>query len=531
LNQRLTFLLVLTTLFFYSCARVGHPTGGIKDILPPVTISASPDFNSVNFKNDKVKISFNEYIKFKDLNKQLVISPPMTYSPIITPMGYPSKHITIKIKDTLKENTTYTFNFGNAIIDNAEGNPLKRFKYLFSTGQFIDSSHVKGTVHDAFLQKIKQNITVMLYAADSTFYDSIIYEKKPNYVTNTLDSVGFFISNIKEGQYYLYALDDKNNNLLFNPKDEKIAFIKESIDVSKDSSFQLNLFQELPDFNIKNISQASKNHIIIGYEGLLTSSIDEVLNKEKQTIDFISYKDKKTDSIHIWHKDIDTDSISIKIKKQDTIITKYLRLRSKEIDSLQIKKGIESTLHLNDSLYILSNTPLSKIDDQYIKLMKKDSTEVNFSIIHEKLNNRFLIDFNKDEKSEYLLKILPNAITDYFGSKNDSLQFKFNTKKKEFYGSLTISLKHNNKTALILQLLTEKGVVLKTIPVGKNQQINFDFLKPNKYKIRVIIDENNNNKWDSGNLLEQEQPEEVLYYPKTIEVRSNWSITEEFVLN
>lgn len=531
MNQRLTVLVLLATLFNYSCARVGRPTGGIKDILPPVTISASPDFNSLNFKEKKIKISFNEYIKFKDLNKQLVISPPMTYTPIITPMGYPSKYITIKIKDTLKENTTYTFNFGNAIIDNAEGNPLKKFKYLFSTGKFIDSSRVKGVVHDAFLQKTKQNIIVMLYAADSTFYDSIVYKKKPNYVTNTLDSIGFDISNIKNGKYYLYALDDKNNNLLFNPKDEKIAFIKESIDVIKDSTFQLNLFKEIPNFNITNISQASKNHIIIGYEGQLKASIDEVLNKSEQSLNFISYKDKKTDSIHIWHKDVDTDSIFVKIKKQDTIITRHIRLRSKEIDSLQLKKSIESTLHLNDSLYIVSNTPLSKINDQLIKLVKKDSTEVSFTVFHKKLSNRFLIDFNKDEKSEYSLKILPNAITDFFGSKNDSLHFKFNTKKKEYYGSLTISLKNNNKTALILQLLTEKGALLKTVFVGDNKLVNFDFLKPNKYKVRVIFDKNNNNKWDSGNLLKQVQPEEVLYYPKVIEVRSNWSITEEFILN
>lgn len=304
MKQKLTVLLVLTTFFYSSCARVGRPTGGIKDVLPPVSISASPSFSSVNFKDNKIKISFNEYIKLKDLNKQLVISPPMKYAPLITPMGYPSKYISIQIMDTLKENTTYTFNFGNAIIDNAEGNPLKRFKYLFSTGVFIDSSRVKGSVQDALLQERKQNITVMLYAADSTFYDSILYKQKPNYVTNTLDSVGFLISNIKNGKYYLYALDDKNNNLLYNPKDEKIAFIEEPVDVSKDSAFQLNLFQELPNFSIKNISQLSKNHLVIGYEGHLMAQVEDVFNQEKQLLDFVSYKDKDMDSIHVWYKNV-----------------------------------------------------------------------------------------------------------------------------------------------------------------------------------------------------------------------------------
>lgn len=531
MNQKITVLLVITTFIYSSCARVGRPTGGIKDVLPPVTISASPSFNSVNFKDKKIKISFNEYIKLKDLNKQLVISPPMDFSPLISPMGYPSKYISIQIKDTLKENTTYTFNFGNAIIDNAEGNPLKRFKYLFSTGEFIDSSLVKGAIQDAFLQKTSHNITVMLYAADSTFYDSIIYKQKPNYITNTLDSITFLISNIKNGKYYLYALEDKNNNLLFNSKDEKIAFLKEPINVSSDSTFLLNLFHEVPNFSIKNVLQLSKNHIVIGYEGLLKAQVKTIIDQGKKTIDFVSYKDRKTDSIHIWYKNVDTDSINILIQKRDTIISKQIRLRSKKLDSLQLKKSVESTLHLNDSLYILSNTPIIKINKNFIKLQKKDSSEVRFRILHEKLNNRFLIDFNKEEKSVYSLTLFPNAITDFFGSKNDSLQFTLNTKKKEFYGSLSIILKGRGKTPLILQLLTEKGELLKTVFVEKKKQINFDLLKPRKYKIRIIYDANKNKRWDSGNVLNHRQPETIRYYPKTIEVRSNWSITEEFVIN
>ena len=525
------FFVVIILLVLSSCARVGRPTGGDKDVLPPISISASPDFETLNFKATKIKINFDEYIKFKELNKQLIISPPLNHAPEITPLGYPSKQISIKIIDTLRENTTYTFNFGNAIVDNSEGNPLKRFKYLFSTGSYIDSSYVSGTIQDAFLQETKQNISVMLYAADSTYYDSIVYKQKPNYVTNTLDSIGFSLTNIKKGDYFLFALDDLNNNLLFNPKDEKIAFIKEPIHVTSDSIFQLHLFKEMPSFAIKNVAQLSKNHIVIGYEGFLEATVNAVFDKNNKPVDFVSFKAKETDSIFLWHKDVETDSLFIKIQKQDTVVTKSVRLRSKEIDSLRLKKSIDHLLHFNDSLFILSNIPIVKVKSELIKLIKKDSSVVPFSIVKEKYNNKFLIDFLKEENTDYALQILPDAVTTFLGQQNDTLQFKFKTKEKKSYGEITVSLINKNKLPIILELLTEKGNLIRRKQPQESTTILFDFLKPNKYKLRLIIDENANNKWDSGNFLEKKQPERVIYHQKTIEVRANWTISEEFIIN
>ena len=133
-------LIILVML--YSCARRGRPIGGEKDIDAPILISATPDHKSVNFDTKKIRINFNEYIKLEDVNKQLVISPPMENQPIISPVGTASKFINIKILDTLKENTTYTLNFGNSVKDNNEGNVLEQFKYVFSTGNYIDSLNV-----------------------------------------------------------------------------------------------------------------------------------------------------------------------------------------------------------------------------------------------------------------------------------------------------------------------------------------------------------------------------------------------------
>lgn len=522
-------LMIVLILSFYTCARVGRPTGGEKDILPPISINASPDFESLNFEGNKIKINFNEYIKFDDLNRQLVISPPLNSAPDITPLGFPSKQITIKIKDTLKPNTTYTFNFGNAITDNSEGNPLKQFKYLFSTGNHIDSLAVSGTTKDAFLSESPANVSILLYKVDSTFTDSTIFKRKPNYVSSTLDSIGFSVTNIKNGSYYLVALADKNKNLLFDPKTDKIGFVENAIVVEKDSIYQLELFLEQPQFSIKNVSELSQNHIIIGYEGILSAFIEKLIDKDDYTVDFISYKDEDKDSLHVWHKTIATDSLDIFIKQKDTLVRHSQFLRSKEFDSIQLTKNVSNIVHLRDSLYILSNTPIVDIDKDKIRLIDKDSTEIPFQIISNTLPTKFLIDFEKQEASTYFLSILPSAISDFLGQANDSLAFKFNTKKYADYGTLNFKVTSENSN-IIFELLTTKGKLVAREFIQTTKELKFNNLQPGNYQIRAIFDTNKNNKWDTGNYLEKKQPERVLYYPKTIEVRANWTISEVFNL-
>ncbi|MCK5814829.1 MAG: Ig-like domain-containing protein, partial [Flavobacteriaceae bacterium] len=196
--MKFRFFYILIGLFvLQSCAKRGSLMGGEKDITAPVFIISEPAHESINFDAEKIRLNFSEYIKLKELNQQLVISPPMKHQPEITPIGTASKTINIKITDTLKKNTTYTFNFGNSVEDNNEGNILRSFKYVFSTGDYIDSLKVRGTVTDAFEEKPSENISIMLYEVTEDFTDSIIYKERPNYIGNTLDTVAFEITNLK----------------------------------------------------------------------------------------------------------------------------------------------------------------------------------------------------------------------------------------------------------------------------------------------------------------------------------------------
>ena len=143
----LFFLLTIVALM--QCAKRGTPTGGPKDIAPPILVRSTPANMSINFKSNKIRLYFDELIKLKDVQEQLIVSPPLKYNLEISPQGGASKYVEIKIKDTLKANTTYTLNFGQSIQDNNEGNPSSFLTYVFSTGDYIDSLQVSGVVKDA----------------------------------------------------------------------------------------------------------------------------------------------------------------------------------------------------------------------------------------------------------------------------------------------------------------------------------------------------------------------------------------------
>ena len=261
----LTLLLIVV---FQSCAKRGTPDGGPEDFIPPVYVRATPENFTTNFDAEEIRIYFDEYIKLNEAQRQIIVSPPMDPKPEITPLGSASRSIRIKITDTLQENTTYTINFGQSIVDNNAGNPLPFFQYIFSTGSYIDSLSVAGHISDAYFKDAPPFVSVMLYEVDSTYNDSTIFLQQPRYITNTLDSLTTFnLDYLKEGTYQLVALNDLNNNYRFDPGRENIAFLDQSITIPTDSVYDLKLFREIPQFGIARPKQEAGQHIIFGYTG------------------------------------------------------------------------------------------------------------------------------------------------------------------------------------------------------------------------------------------------------------------------
>jgi uncharacterized protein (DUF2141 family) len=527
-KKYLYFLYFLTIVV--SCARIGTPTGGPKDETPPKLINAVPTSETVNFNANKIRINFDEYIKFKDLNKQLVISPPMKNQPEITPLGFAGKYIEIKLKDTLKENTTYTFNFGNSIVDNSEGNVFKQFKYLFSTGSFIDSLKLKGTYKDAYKPKTDFNASILLYSIDENYNDSIIYKRKPDYITNSSDSINYEISNLKTGKYAVIALKDKSGNMLYNSKEDEIGFLEEPIELPNDSVVHLTIGKEKTHFSIKKPIELNQNHIIIGYEGDWNAEIADLTDKKGNSIAFQKSNDLTKDTINIWYKNVQDDTLIVKIKENEKLTDFFVKIHSKKRDSLHIKEHFIQTLGYRDTISFSSNIPINNVDINKIQLTTSDSLSVAFEIYLNEQKNKFQLLFDKKPSVQYQLNIDPKAIFDIFENTNDSLQFKFSTKRIEDYGELNLKLKIDTQQNYIVELLNDKLSVFQHDIIQKTTDLVYKNLPPGKYTIRIIVDVNSNNKWDTLNYFEKKQAENIIYLPKTFDIRANWSINEKFTL-
>jgi uncharacterized protein (DUF2141 family) len=519
---------VMSFSMLFTCANRGRPSGGEKDTEAPVITRVVPENFSTNFKGNEIRIYFNEFIKVKNLQKQLIISPPMDTEPTITPLSTASKYIKIVINDTLEDNTTYAFNFGQSIVDNNEENPYEYYRYVFSTGDVIDSLSVKGTIVDAEKLKPDNFVSVMLYEIDSTYTDSTVYKQKPKYITNTLDSLTTFsIDNIKEGQYKLIALKDENGNFTYQQKSDKIGFYEDVISVPTDTSYTIKLFKEELDFDAKRPKQIAGQKIAFGYEGDGEEMKIQLIGDSLSHVESRITKDKLKDTLYFWYKPkIEIDSALFVITNKTFIDTLTHKFRDIDKDSLTIKAVQSGTINFIDDFMLEASIPFEKIDENQIAILDQDSINVPFTTSFDQLKNRYSFKFEKKESTRYNIRMLPNTFEDFFGNVNDTLNYALRTKNFADYTNIRVRLE-NAVYPVIVQLTTEKGEVKYEQFATEEQLFDFKYLDPNKYYIRVIYDTNGNQKWDSGNFLLQRQPERVSYAKGLIDGRAGWDYPEE----
>ncbi|WP_299063547.1 Ig-like domain-containing protein [uncultured Polaribacter sp.] len=519
------FFIVLTALIL-SCAKTGRPDGGPKDENAPLFVNSNPPYKTINFNKKEVKLEFNEFIKLKDLNKQLVVSPPLKNPLLVTPQGTASKFLKIEILDTLAKNTTYIFNFGNAIEDNNESNQLEQFKYIFSTGSYIDSLETSGTIKDAFLNKKPKNTSVVLYKLDSTYTDSIIYKQKPNYVTTAIDTTSFRFTNLKEGKYLLMALEESTSDYIFNPKLDKIGFYTDTITLPKDSiiNIPITLFKEKQPYAFKRAKEITKGKIEFGYEGEVKDFKVSLLSKVPEDFKSISKFELEKDTLNYWFTPLELDSLNFLVKNDIFIDTVTVKFRKKKLDSLTLKPSISGTLQFRDTFFIKSNNPIIKLDTSKITFTNKDSINVKYSNFVSSKENKIGFIFKKNQKESYNIKALPGSFTDIYNIQNDTLNYNFNTIELEDYGKITLNVINSDSENLIIDLLTGKDFdkIVERRYLNKTEKLVFTLLVPDTYMVRAIIDKNNNKKWDTGNFLLRQKPENIIYYQEELKVRANY---------
>lgn len=514
----------------FGCAKRGSITGGLKDTLAPVLVSSSPKNLSTDFKGNEITLYFDEYVKLKNINKQLIISPPMKHEPLITPTNV-SKFIKIQIKDTLQPNTTYSFNFGQSITDNNEGNALNQFKYIFSTGSYIDSLTLGGKIKDAYEKNVDNFVSVMLYEVNDKFKDSMIYKENPRYITNTLDSMRTFkFENLKAGKYLMIALKDKGSNNKFNPKDDKIGFLKNYITVPSDTVYEIELFKETLPLKVFKPIQVSGNRLLLPYEGKqnFKNSLPKiVLKNNTEILETIVTQFPKKDSLQIWYKPLKADSLSLEVEK-DSYNKKFtFRIKDQKKDTLNIKALQSGVIHFRDRFTLDTETPLVKFDKSKITLVNKDSAAVDFTTEYNEFEQKLYVDFKKEPSEKYNVTFFPGALTDFYEKTNDTLSYKLTTREVADYGNLVLNLKNVKRFPIIVELTNKKGdqVLASAYSEGKTT-LEFNLVLPDAFTIRVIYDDNKNKLYDTGSFLNKTYAEEVFYYQDEYDVRANWDRNE-----
>lgn len=556
-----TFIFILSCCLFVGCAQVVSPGGGPVDKIAPKVLNYSPDSASLNFKARNIQILFNEFFTLNDLTNQLIISPPLENKPTIT-VKNKTLNIEFDEKEQLKPATTYCISFGNAIQDLNEKNPVENFKYIFSTGSFIDSLKVNGNIQNAFNHKTEKGILALLYKSDN---DSAVYNSLPDYFAKTTESGSFEITNIKSGTYKLLALKDANANYKFNQESESIAFADSLINVDGNSMPLLNLFQEQANkiYLKKYIQEQYGKYVFILNRG--TDSIKvELLNRtnDQQFQDQI-HSSKNKDTITYWINNYAADSIKFQIKNGSQIIdTAAFKVLKKE-DALRSRRNpFKLTLvnsvnenmevDLNTDIFLQFSNPILSISKNADVYLKEDSVQykkyvLSFYKLKNSNNLKIAIGLKDStlltaknselfknnilkENTKYSLYIPPNTFTDFFGLTNDSININFKTREEKYYGSVKLNLNFDpvNQGKYIVQLLDDEEIVVRESSISEPTIINYLYLQPRIYKLKIIADANNNGKWDTGNYLLKQQPEKVFYNTEPINIRSNWDLDLEW---
>lgn len=525
-------LLILT-----ACARQGTPTGGPRDETPPRFLNATPDTLSTNVSTDlsEIRIDFDEYLVLKDYTQNIIVSPPLSSSTTYSPVGTPNKSIRIKLNETLAPNTTYNINFGNAIQDHNEGNILPYFQYVFSTGEYIDSLELKGKVRVPFVREQPKNLMVGLYKIDSTYNDSIILQQKPLYIAKANEKGEFTLNYLKEGKYQLIAFDDEVNNMQYDFGKEKFGFIDEFIDLNEFSTqdLQIEMFDQRKNYRVGKAEQKAYGHILFRFEGEVEKIEIEALNFDFQTsvIDYIP----KSDSLNFWFNP-SLDSIAetskrlqFAVKHLDKIDTVSLVYSNTQQHQLRLERLGKLEISPERKPKFTSNYPIRNLDASKVSVFS-DTLVLDAQIIADSIDKHsFVIDFPIELESSYEIQMYPEMLTDIFGQTNDTINFNFKTKPRNSFGNLKLILDPKPEHPFWIQLLDNNDKVLEE-HYTEDSEFVFNYLLPEQYYFKILVDENRNGHWDNGDFFSKTQGEKSYIYPSMVNVRALWTIEEVWKL-
>ena len=457
LSPFLLIILVILKIVVLGCANIVPPMGGPRDSLPPLLVKVTPPDSSKGFNSKKIVFTFDEFIdQPQDIFRNLVVSPHYAVLPTIETK---LRTLTITIKDTLEPNTTYYYDFGDAIKDINEGNVLRNFSYIFTTGNQLDTLQLGGKVVLAETGGIDSTLIVMLHRSAE---DSAVLKDRPRYITKLNGKGNFLFRYLPAGTYYIYALKDESGVRRYSEK-SLFAFADSSVEVKPDAS-PVTLYAFIQE-------QATPGTATINFAGNRGAGT----RPDDRRLRFTSNLSGNSQDL-----------------LNELILSFDNPLRNIDTTKLQLS---------TDSAFI--PTPaLWQIDSLQKKLTLKINWKENtlYNLILDK-------DFAEDSTGRKLLK-------------TDTLHFA--TKKQTDYGSLKITFINIDQSQNPVLQFSQNGQVVKTFPLTTNE-IYQALFTPGEYDLSILFDKNKNGKWDPGQFFEaRRQPELVRPLNKKITVRANW---------
>jgi hypothetical protein len=489
---------------------------------------------------------FDEYIVLDNPAQQVVISPPMVPFPSFRIKG---KELIIEFQDSLRSNTTYTINITAAVKDLTESNVLPDFQYVFSTGDYLDSFFVSGRVVEAEKGEYSEGVLVLLY---DVLEDSVVYKEKPYYFGRTNKQGEFRIENMKGGKYKVFAVKDENFNLKYDLPNEKIAFWPGPISVSEVPlpPFELRLFQE----EVKNLqlietftSSRGFNQFIYSMP-IQTVRIQPLLDTVNFSGSLIEYSVSR-DTISHWYL-YNTNGRSILLVTANDTLTDSVSVKSPLFtnDSLykigkpglltgtsKIKRSTApDNLELGQPFVFELNRPVQSIDDSKVYMLEDTVNAVVPNVyFSDSVNRKVAVSFTWKPGAHYKIVFLDSAITDRYGLKSDSIGFEVTARKPDDYGAITItidSLLPNQQYLLEARYGDGLPIISEVVTGTAKFSKKYEKLVPGNYKVRIIRDANFNKQWDTGSYSQGRQPERVYMHPTPVDLKPNWEIELEIVM-
>lgn len=602
-NLRIISILFLPVMFIASCAKVSSPVGGAKDEQPPVVLDSEPKNWSLNFDRSAFEIRFDEYFVLDNVDQALMISPPLDHKPEIKVRG---KSLIVELHDEeeLRENVTYSFNFLNSIRDLNEGNPLENFKYVFSTGNVIDSLSVTGYIYDALNLEAGEDILVMLH---SGLHDSLPGTTQPDYITRAYDDGKYRIDNIAGGEYKIYGLSDNNNNKIYDMPGEAFAFLDTSIYISPennyipqrpDSLFMASdtavagtgkdttalaavsngaaradslKYEHIPGREYKLYYFTAENEIqyLTGSSRSLPYLLQFTFSLPLDTASFnIEFADtlkeagyirevsSTLDTFKIWLTDSslysrelitayldypETDTLGQLQMVSDTLKLRYAAARKGRGKTASGERKLIFTTNLSQRAGLVPGkkphfafqTPVEEPDTSKIQLFLMNDTlkqEQDYTIHRDSLDpKKFIIDTELVPDSSYMLVAEQAAFENIYGHTSDSLGYNFRVRSPDEFGKLIMNLS-GYEGNIIIRLL-DAGEELKRekkIMTGGKKSLEFPYLAAGQYLVKIIFDLDGNGEWTTGDYEQDRQPEPVTYFPKKIDLKVGWELTEDW---